>query len=1574
MMDRSALARKRRQEAGQPTSKPPVRIPRDKRSQQEGVRRPQSGRIRAAKDSTEIARVPRKLDETERPSQDEDARHFTVANVGQNGVLYLKPSRMAPTHLTHPFATPLDTSDEVDADNPEQAGRRESSVSGTWTPRGPPKQSKPSVPVPLPPLSMANVHPRRRTRSHSFSTINDAAKATTFDSAEIQLLLNGQEPRQRPKSSVDLTSGLLDLRIPHYRLGTPRFSDMGTAYLHNSIYASTSGDVRSSVLSKAEYDRLFPAPPGRESRPGMNSRTSSGSRHLHPSQATHSLTPTRTPPRAFQQHRKNNFSIVIYDKVEANINDPSLVRYSVSTGRITAATPARLIAQITSPLFLDYELLADFFLTFRSFLSCHDLLEYLLTRMKWALANNSDAGRIVRVRTFVALRHWILNYFADDLVPNFQLRQQFCDLVNELAQALRQRSDGGGTDMNVIGELKKCWRRTCATFWPIQDPLDTSPDVDILPGDAEVHPLLEASTTSLPLSVQHNSGRMDFRRSSQIQLPVAPENGRESRHVRVFSPDQQLEQVRTASIPTSAMSAQSMEVLSCSVPFLRAMVPLKEMKEKFNAIRPPGPEESPPLSGKPDRSHWHKRSGSFSDALRDKRMPLPSGQPESVNIRSLQSMTFTGGLVRGLLLQPCPSTVDMPLPLSPAVEIPEVRFGGLETTSAHERQNAGMKKIVGDVRRALSSRKRSPASSHRSTNSSDSRSSTQALTERAGPTSNWQQLQGPPRVDLLGEIIQGSYKEAFEDALEANAGDSALQDEEVKNKEVNGEFNQPAEPVLTPDLNRLNSHVTTGSRSIVIVDDTGVPEVPVINGAIPSVSSWSSNMAPKPLFGSQEMAFDGMDKDIEKDEYQSGRGSYMASPSDGHQQRSSEPAFDELLTVPESWQAGVVNGDPTTGDFQARKSSGANPPVLEMEPMRNQLRRRPGGGDLKTADHVHDLEPADRPETWDSYSTFSQAIASSGVPSHDLHGTHFSGHEFNGLRLPLSMSERKKKDSLGLLPTHSSQPNMRPSFEKQVSNLARMPDRPSDGGIEDALAKLEGKPGSPSASETTVAERDASTEMAPLARNPRSRQIRVANATHSTNASNLVEEDDLRSPRTDRQGASIYHMSDSDVEAGQFVNGASQGEADPDAEASQADELPMQSVDFADGTDKAVTFVDGDEKTTGNPSTPPRSGTSQGSFLLDDDESLSDISTEIAEQSGDESLGVRSFFFDDTVEDEAASAVHYRPPPTPPSTAPPEESLSGESRSLDQPGNSSEQHRTLKEAASAPKLLASKQTNLDFQQMPDELRRARTSPSRREISHLPFVLGFESDVIAEQLTIIEKDALDEVDWRDLVGLKWQHKPCQIRNWVDFLKRDGANGIDIVVARFNLVVKWVVSECMLTEAPTERARCITKYIHVAVHAHRLRNYASMYQITLALLSSDMAHLHKTWALVAPAEKQMLARLEKLCQPRNNFHQLRAEMESVATEKGCIPFIGLYTHDLMFNSQKPSRIEPPAPGVERLINFERYQTAATIVKSLLRLIEASSNYIFRPHPEVLSRCLWLAALEENEITTRSKTLEQ
>lgn len=1547
-MDRNALSSKRRGQGTQPT-KSTARITRDKKPSAESGKSAHSGAIRAAKNSNEIARVPKRAETGQRPSVEDDpnSRHFTVANVGRNGTLYLKPSRMGQAQFAHALATPPGTSDGPEPNvAAEFLPQRRSSISGTYTPR--PNKTRTSAvvqTVPVPPPSMANMHHRRRTRSHSFSTVDGSVRSPTVNPDDFQFLLNGKETSQRPKSSIDLTDGMLQLRIPHYRLGTPHFSERGTAYLHNSAYTSMTDDLRSSVFSRGEWDKLFPTPLAGGHGSSYFPRQSSGSPlYLHPS---HALTSSRTPPTP-SSTSPDSINPSIYDKVEANINDPTFVRYSPTTGRITSATPARLISQITSPLFLDYELLADFFLTFRNFLSCRDLMEYLLARMKWALGSDSDAGRIVRVRTFVAIRHWILNYFADDYLMDFPFRQRFCNLVNDLAQTLRQRPDHGGTDMNVVGELKKCWRRTCAMFWPVEDPMNTSPEADILPGRSQDTPVFGASATSLPLSVQHRASRLDFRRSSNIQLPVEPSKAEENGVLQAFGPESEVQHMRTASIPTSPMSEQSLTVLSCSVPFLRH---LKPSKDSSKASRPAQLQRNPPHDKSAKSTQGHKRSGSFSDALRDERAPLPSYQPESVNLQALPSFAMTGGLVRGLLLQPSPAKVDVLIPLSPDLEPPQAAPGAADSLSPHERhQNAPMKRVMGDVRRVISRKGRhhSPSSSHRTSNSSDSRSSAQAgQHERHEQLSAWQQLRGPPRVDRLGERIEGSYKEVFQDGPAPGEMENGWQ---------------------SSGPQRLDSHVTTGSRSIVIMDATGAPELPKISGALPSVSSWSSNMAPQPLYRNAGEVFE----DIEMDEHRPASGSPTAVASDT-QHSAPDPPLHDLLAVPDSWKSEPFDLELPTDSIQARKSSNVHP--LDLPPIRNQLRKRPGG-DLKAADHVQDLERAPRPFTGDSYSTFSQAITS-GEPSRDLSGTHFSG-QFDGLKFRNQYSKQRQDGSVNLLATHSSQPNMRPSFAKEVSHLARMKEDQHNGGIEDALAKLEGKTSSLTTSDSTAADPNAMPQMSKAGKPaPTGSMQAVRGLTIRNPDSQPPVESPAWSPRTDRQGASIYRLSGSDEEEEQSVAAAlseQRSVVSPHSAKSRFKPRALASPIRAKRSGLSKVSVD-DKKTVKTAEKAsfgdePKSASAQGSFLLDDNESLSDISTEIADQSGDEGLDVRSFFFDDTADDDRPTRRQLARSATPPS----EEQATHASmeRHLLSSANLADTNRTLKEASSAPKLLSSKATNDDDLLKPGELRRTQTSPSRQKTAHLPFVLAFDSDVIAEQMTIIEKDALDEVDWKDLIGLNWQQSPCSVHNWVDFLKSE-SNGVDIVVARFNLVVKWVVSECLLTEAPGERAKCITKYIHIATHCHRLRNYASLYQITLALLSSDISRLRSTWALVPPAQKQMLSRLEKLCQPMRNFHNLRSEMEAVSAEQGCIPFIGLYTHDLMFNAQKPALIDPAPPGKEKLINFERYQTAANIVKGLLRLIESSSKYMFRPHPEVLSRCLWLAALEDTELTARSKTLE-
>lgn len=1718
-MERGTIARRREKTSAQP-KKPPMRLRHHNRTQSESTTLPasppspvSSGRLitrnhennhtnngydfEGTKGHRRNDTVPTVAKSSVYSSED-NPRNFTVVNVGAGGVLYLKPSRVAGPNPNYAPATPPATSsdgescyhsrnhhdDDNDCDGQGEqpllppirdsdASIYSSLYSGTRTPRMSRSRTAGNMKSSLPPVSLHNPHNRRATqRSLSCSTLSDRERLTRHDAHEFQLPSNEHErPRQRRRSSADLDRGELGVSIPHYRLGTPRFSDRGTAYLHSSIYTNSTVTVPSSVLSRGEYDKLFPVPPGR----GISfiAQQSNGQLSIRGSDAYY----PRSLAETCASHRPSTVGIITpatFDKIEVNLDNPHFVHYHPSSGRIVAATPARLIAQITSPEFLDYELLADFFLTFRCFMQCDELLDYLFARLRWALTSGNDSGRIARVRTFVALRHWILNYFADDFMLDAPFRQNFCDYVNELAAVLRQRPDRGGGDMNIMIELKKCWMRTCALYWPAQDSLDVSLDVDIVPGGIvqQTEVANAASALSLPLSIRPTTYRGSIFEMTTIQLPDKPEPRHVALNDNVPSQRSTLSTNRTASIPASPLSEVSLEVLSCSVPFLRNIRSTARTREREK--RPePRIAAVPPKANKAVRPKHHKRSGSFSDALRDKRTPLSSPNADNIELKDLASFVVTGGLVRGLLLQPSPSSVSNTVPVTPGPELNEARFPAIETEAERNDRRLGVRNFVGEVRRALSNRKGSSSRSPtRSTSTKGSKGSREAVdhqrpTKRRSP--DWQQLPGPARLDVLGILIEKSYKNAWDTAsrsdivpikekpsqtnlteYEAERADTPRPLTAHKDKSVpcsppttgaTGGF-QSGKSSYVRDFSRLDSHVTNGSRSIVIVDATGAPELPMMSGALPSLQSLTPEMVPIPLFR-HRAEFDTSAAAL----YRPSEPPRTASGEPSFHWRSSDARMHDLLASPDRWslQSNMKSksGGEISSTGEPRKSSSLNPEGLGLDIIPNQLRRVPGGN-LRDANHVRSLEIAHPRPRSEGTITSSKAMTVASLISK-------RSTEEGGVMLPISTEDLrvlKTRNSLVLLATHSSQPNLRPSFEVEARKLKGLPDEVFEGygGIEDALLKLEGKIPSPSSSNFTSAGDSGKSSTEP--------QTSLTPATDLTKAPEATSRDEsplpkppmliemptgeikpfygdipmkispsiqsnrnyVASPLTETQGASIYHPSMSEAESNRGFplpyfppkDAANVKEEDEDSSTSSTSVVPMVArlsrplvTDpyTAASTPESFAYVHSPQSINSNSGHFATSGAissfrpgpweNQNSFLLDDNQSISDISTEIAEYDLDR--GVRSFYYDETPGEENLPIRPFQPIyATPPSTVGGETFESPDRRQLLPRAVPPAPGQTLKQKISNPKL-QEQAANQPFPRRPNaSLRRTHSSPSSSSMQvpqmssfdkHIPFVLGYESEIIAEQLTIIEKDALDEVDWKDLISLNWQQTPSQIRNWVDYLNKETSNGIDIVIARFNLVVKWCISEIVLTEAPTERARAITKYIHIASHCHRLRNYASLYQITLALLSNEISRLHMTWSLVALREKHMLEQLERLCRPIRNFHNLRAEMETAMPNAGIIPFIGLYTHDLMFNALKSAKIDPPndanvdgKPPPEPLVNFERYQTAASIVKNLLRLIEASGKYTFNPEPEALSRCLWIAALEDGEIQARSLALEK
>lgn len=1111
-------------------------------------------------------------------------------------------------------------------------------------------------------------------------------------------------------------------------------------------------------------------------------------------------------------------------------------------------------------------------------------------------------------------------------------------------------------------------------------------------------------------------------------------------------------------VPLSPASEQSMHVFSCSIP-VRGLIrgdqavelPLYPHPVPAGTARVAASPKQPTSVKRTNRpTHSHKRSGSFSDALRDSRAPLSIPRDAHTEHKMSAISSIPGSLVRGGFVQPG----------SPYFEIRTLRTTQsqrqLEREESSENDsrpvtNPGMKKILGSVRRALSTRQalssspqigslaqqRHPQSTHSSILGNHSTVSAGAQRRRT-PRPRVQ-----TRIDVLTATGVESFKEAMHSQIERDSQERESNDPpslggfEFEFERLADQSPESQSTPRKPDP-RVYSNITSGSKSILIIDDTGAPPVPMIPTA-PSVEAqplpvdeealqYQRNISIDEQMATEDapvvevpIIHDIQEPEVAIEDVRASRATAQRPPprqrrsmSEGREQMHSfrrrgstkhSVARSGSLRRHASYNSGLSRrrGQDSVATFQTFQtmSSDNDPFQFDRQPVptaavpTRQLRRRPGG-DLRAADNIQDLEVMQRPHSTGSVSNRTHSVTNSVI----LRSDRFV--ETPQQERPLvdeASNEEPPQKPVSLIETHSSQPNLRPSFEVEVAKLAALPDDTDDeGGVESALMKLEGRyekksPSIPSQrvtqefevylptgapaqkSHETIAHTEEDYN-ADVFHHPLVTPSIEDSAVHKTQHGDLHRQ----VPGEGSVGESTDSYSSIPL-LDRGVSGLTGVDASHtlDTMRSSAKPSPLQLAIAAHGGQQAssssanssteyVVETESMKRIPNGGTMPVPSSIIRESFLLDEDEDLSDLASTMGARSNQSSHGVRSFFDDQPASPDDDLPTHpMRHPPTPPHTA----------NRIHTPTNPTTFDRGLPTPGLTPTV--SRANHQAFSQSnhiiesASEYRQSEPEMSSSSNSHCPFILAYDSETLAQQFTIVEKDALDEIDWKELIELRWKQSSPQIRDWVQYLRTEEAKGVDVVIARFNLVVKWVVSECVLTESVEERAKCFVKYIHIAQHARRLRNYATMYQISIALISNDLARLKKTWNLVPAAELHIMKELEALVQPLKNFHNLRLEMETATLEDGCIPFIGIYTRDLIYNAQKPAFIDAPIVDGERLVNFDRHHTAATIVKNLLRLLEASSKYTFKVEPNIISKCLWLAALSDDEISRCSHRRE-
>ena len=1449
----------------------------------------------------------------------------------------------------------------------------------------------------------------QRRSVDSLSTLGGGGN--NLDRGQFKVVINQEHPTTASQGQQHLPS--LEVPIPHYRLGTPRFSTQGTPFLHSQVFsrASTHNDAASSVISGQEFDAMFPMPPGVDAPTGF---PRSHNTHIQQTPVVQ-MTPaaaripiTSTSP---VNHRPRAPIVpAIYDAIAQNPDDPAIVRYAMSTREISAASPARLIAQVTSKNFLDYELLSDFFLTVRAYMSTHDLLAYLLTRFDWAINRFDDDGRVIRVRAFAAIRHWILNYFPYDFVVDRDLRVRFCHHLNVLTQQVRRGAPHDPSDLKLIIDLKKCWNGRCAVYWdnPIIE-ADGRNDLDISPGgivgsrDSKLtHP------SELWAKIAESSSQQVDQAKSVAALHNWVDSVIEAEVEGKGKIDRGVSLGTARSLPLSSpLSDLSVPAMSCSIPG-RTLKTFATTQAHRNPGPHPVPTTTPPnvrrvgpaassatANDRPhekcyriNAQHEHKRSGSFQDAFGDKRTSLPSMQAEQNTQPLFMSFPFSGSLIRGSVLPPASPFIDNLTAHESSSSLPK-QGQYVEGQVAVRPMSPGVKTLLGTIRRAIGSKQSSNAPTPTLLSTApfmvETKNSTLPMHiayKIEGLGDQHRQLEAlkkNSRIDLLCADVTEMFERAV--AQEPTTATAPLGGIDVAT-ESEGEDFLPEDCRLTrmserEALQRSHSEMTTGSKSIVIMDDTAfnppVPSLPSEYGGQPSnvsvevgantqipCSTADNSIAPFPAVPStsnEPARYEDTSEDQtshsallppftrpappELSQQQQQRASRSAKV-DGRKEplRPTRPSMTtgrsftsyrsshsgaKSLRKYQSYQSGMRRSGPEN-NFESTVSHPDTYKGQSEKPAGRMLRRRPGG-DLRANENVHDMEPIQRPRSTGSITTYTESLHSSAVYLKRITARNTTNKGSSEVPQPVSPLSAKP---VSLLSTRPSQPELRRSFEAAVAEFARIPDD-EGGDLEATLAKLEGKfrksplgtpEGYPPSASTTAVNNGSlaqhgqvpknNTHAIDKEQNRPSYMTLASDSATQANHNNTAQAENVV-PRPATMARSLYAGSEESYNSTPLVERtpSKKGRKAPPTSKQFTTPVPRPlfsptkaGFEKSDGilpTDSTLS-VDDDRRSYGESdnevnerrgryrSSVPTCTTD--SFLLDEDEFLSD-SLEFSDEDDGPNEALDEAF--------ETSARQYHssmlPPnvtfaqgylPSPPMTTENAIALSSETDRI-------QEQRKPPTPEPSP---VSRTTDPGKSRTPNQVDGSVLQPFANKVHqfpprrHIPFILAFDANVLAQQLTIIERDALNEINWQDLIDMRWQAARTEPLNWVEYLRYQDPTGIELVTARFNIIVKWTLSEIMLTQNIEERALAIIKFIQIAQFARKYHNYATMLQITIALTSVDCGRLTKTWDRVPATEKAVLKEMEVLVSPLRNFHKLRSDMETANLEDGCIPVVGMF----------------------------------------------------------------------------------
>lgn len=208
------------------------------------------------------------------------------------------------------------------------------------------------------------------------------------------------------------------------------------------------------------------------------------------------------------------------------------------------------------------------------------------------------------------------------------------------------------------------------------------------------------------------------------------------------------------------------------------------------------------------------------------------------------------------------------------------------------------------------------------------------------------------------------------------------------------------------------------------------------------------------------------------------------------------------------------------------------------------------------------------------------------------------------------------------------------------------------------------------------------------------------------------------------------------------------------------------------------------------------------------------------------------------------------------------------------------------------------------------------------------ITNFDSEVIAQQLTLISHNLYSKIDYLELLNACWTKKNKNI----------AAPNIMKLIERFNTFTLWILEEILSYDRKVNRVKVLEKFIRVADECRKLNNFNDCVNITSALNNYIMKKLKKTWKMLNSESVKIFNSLNEFCSYDKNYLNLRTELDK-CKNKPCVPYLGILLKDLAFLEEGQKYIKDDylinihkILRVAKTINiFDQFKTQVYFIKS-------------------------------------------